>query len=80
LPAVVVVAEICTYKALYFDGQKDKTLCNIENDGQKYRTIILEEHISLIIEPKSTLLGYITPTSGISKSIEQAITDHFLER
>jgi len=66
--------------ALYFDGRKDKTLCNIQKDGQKYRQIILEEHISLIKEPESTFLGYITPTSGTSKCIEQAITDHFLER
>ncbi|KAL4118898.1 hypothetical protein QTP88_011779 [Uroleucon formosanum] len=66
--------------ALYFNGQKDKTLCNIEKDGHKYRQIILEEHISLIKEPESTFLGYITPTSGTSKCIEQAITDHFLER
>ncbi|KAF0706458.1 Uncharacterized protein FWK35_00034701, partial [Aphis craccivora] len=66
--------------ALYFNGRKDKTLCNIEKDGQKYRQIILEEHISLIKEPESIFLGYITPTSGTSKCIEQAITDHFLER
>ncbi|KAF0728912.1 Uncharacterized protein FWK35_00032074 [Aphis craccivora] len=66
--------------ALYFDGRKDKTLCNIEKDRQKYRQIILEEHISLIKEPESTFLGYITLTSGTSKCIEQAITDHFLEK
>jgi len=49
--------------ALYFDRRKDKTLCNIEKDGQKY----LEEHISLIKEPESTFLSYITPTSDSNK-------------
>ncbi|KAE9521573.1 hypothetical protein AGLY_018037 [Aphis glycines] len=62
--------------ALYIDGRKDKTLCNIEKDTY----YIKKEHISLIKEPESTFLGYITQTSGTFKCIEQAITDHFLER
>lgn len=65
--------------ALYFDGRKDKTLTITEKDGQKYRHNVLEEHISLIKEPDSKFLGYIIPSSGTSKCIEQAITKYLLE-
>jgi hypothetical protein len=40
----------------------------------------MEGYISMIKEPESTFLDYITPTSCTSKYIEQAITVHFLER
>ncbi|GBO04294.1 hypothetical protein AVEN_104276-1 [Araneus ventricosus] len=44
-----------------------------------YSQSILEDHISLIMEPESKFLGYITRTFGTSKCIEQAITDFLLE-
>ena len=65
--------------ALYFDGRKDKTLIISEKDGIMYRQSILEEHISLIMEPESKFLGYIAPAFSTSESIEQAITNFFLE-
>ncbi|GBM75087.1 hypothetical protein AVEN_218336-1 [Araneus ventricosus] len=44
-----------------------------------YSQSILEDPISLIMEPDSKFLGYIAPTAGTSKCIEQTITDFFLE-
>lgn len=65
--------------ALYFDGRKDKTLVISEKDGQLYRQRIVEEHVSLIMEPNSKFLGYIAPASGTSACIEKAIASFFLE-
>jgi hypothetical protein len=71
--------KILQIPALYFNGRKDKTLTFIKKNGQKYRQNILEEHISLIKKPDKKILGYIIPTSGTSKCIEQTIINYFLE-
>lgn len=42
---ILAQEKVLQIPALSFDGRKDKTLCNIEKDGQKYRQVILEEHI-----------------------------------
>ncbi|GBN38771.1 hypothetical protein AVEN_94983-1 [Araneus ventricosus] len=65
--------------ALYFDGRKNKTLIISEKDGKMYSQSIHEDHISLIMEPELNFSGYIAPAFDISKCIEQAITDFFLE-
>lgn len=75
----VEVDKVLKIPALYFDGRKDKTLTITEKDGKRYKQSILEEHISLIMEPDSKFLGYIVPAFGTSKCIEQTITDFFLE-
>ena len=64
--------------ALYFDGRKDQTLIMCEKDRKKYKRRILEEHISLIKEPESKFLGYITSASGTAKSIELEIFNFFV--
>ncbi|GBP43074.1 hypothetical protein EVAR_96336_1 [Eumeta japonica] len=66
--------------ALYFDGRKDQTSTISEKDGKRYRRRILEEHISLIKEPDSKFLGYITPASGTAKCIEQEIFNFFMNK
>lgn len=65
--------------ALYFDGRKDKTLKIIKKSGKCYRTLIVEEHISLIQEPGSIYLGYVVPNVGTAKGIEISIAE-FLSR
>lgn len=67
---IVAQQIILNVPALYFDGRKDKTLITAETGGKKYRQIILEEHISLIKEPESNFLGYVTPTAGSAKCID----------
>lgn len=64
--------------ALYFDGRKDKTLVSKKKGQKHYKELIIEEHISLIKEPDSTYLGYITPTAGTAKFIEREIYDFLL--
>lgn len=64
-------------KALYFDGRKDRTLTMSEKDGKHYKNNVVEEHISLIMEPESKFLGYVSPKFGTSRCIEQTIIDYF---
>lgn len=64
--------------ALYFDGRKDQTLIISEKDGKHYKRRVLEEHISLIKEPDSKFLGYVTPASGTAKCIEEEIFNFFV--
>ncbi|GBO05438.1 hypothetical protein AVEN_233852-1 [Araneus ventricosus] len=61
------------------DRWKDKTLITIsENCVKMYRCSILGEHILLVTEPESKLLGYIAPAFGPCKCIQEPIIDFFL--
>lgn len=63
-------------KAIFFDGRKDKTLCATSVSSKGF---ITEEHITLIEEPYSIFLGHISPSSGSSANIKNAIIDFFNE-
>ncbi|CAH1968197.1 unnamed protein product [Acanthoscelides obtectus] len=71
--------KISELNALYFDGRKDKTLKIVKKNGKCYRTLTVEEHISLIQEPGSIYLGYVVPNVGTAKGIEISIAE-FLTR
>ena len=43
---------------IYFDGRKDKTLVNSEDNCKYYRRTVTEEHYSLLQEPGSSYLGW----------------------
>lgn len=73
-------AKVSSVPALYFDGRKDKTLVLSKKNGKIYKSTVLEEHISLIKEPGTEFLGYISPVSGTSKCVEKSIVDYFLEQ
>lgn len=75
---IIEEQKIFVIPALYSDGRKDKTLVNRKRDGKYYIEHIVEEHISLIKEPDSKYLGYITPTAGTAKCIEKEIINFFL--
>lgn len=62
-----------TVLGIYFDGRKDKTITQEMVDGTSHRRVIVEEHVSLVLEPGSNYIGHITPDSGHSKSIQTAI-------
>lgn len=65
--------------ALYFNGRKDKTLVAKKKGGKLCPyIIIIEAHISLIKEPDSIYLGYITPAAGTAKLIEREIYNFLL--
>ena len=46
------------FQAFYFDGRKDDTKVRLPNGSFK---IIKEEHISLLQEPGSKYIVYLTP-------------------
>lgn len=73
-------ATIAELLALYFDGKKDKTLKIVKKGGKCYRTMVVEEHISLIQEPGSIYMGYVVPDVGTAKGIETAITGFLLHK
>lgn len=72
-------SKVSEVPALYFDGRKDKTLNLSKKDGKTYRETILEEHISLIKEPETKYLGYISPETGTSKCVERCIAEYFIQ-
>ena len=49
-----------------------------EAEGRFHRKIVVEEHISLIKEPDSMYLGYISPHCGSAYSIKKSIVDFFV--
>lgn len=61
-------------KSIYFDGRKDKTLINEKIGDRYHRKEVLEEHISVLVEPGSTYLGHATPSRGTAKGILTSIT------
>ncbi|GBO24010.1 hypothetical protein AVEN_230263-1 [Araneus ventricosus] len=50
--------------AIFFDGRKDKTLCQIKEGNKFYQKAIAEEHLSIVIEPGSQYFDHVTPASG----------------
>lgn len=67
--------EKCEPTALYFDGRKDVTICL---PSVNHKCQIMEEHVCLLQEPGSVYLGHISPSSGSSASIFEAMCDFFL--
>ena len=59
--------------SLYFDGRKDLTLALKEKNGKKHKIQKREEHYSLVEEPKSLYLGYVTPKYGTGIKIAKAL-------
>jgi hypothetical protein len=66
--------EKCEPTALYFDGRKDVTICL---SSVNHKCHIMEEHVCLLQEPGSVYLGHISPNSGSSASIFEAMCDFF---
>lgn len=61
---------------LYFDGRKDKTKIYAD---RRIKTVV-EEHVCLIIEPRSIFLGHTTPESGTAKDILKSFQSFFEEK
>lgn len=55
-----------------FDGKKEKTLktTNLE---------VMEEHITIVKEPGSKFIGYVTPSEGSASGIQTAIVEFLLK-
>lgn len=59
--------------ALYFDGRKNKTLKIVKTGNKRYKQVVSDEHVSVIKEPESIYVGYMTPLQGTAKTIEISI-------
>ena len=61
---------------IFFDGKKDKTLCQVEKGNKKLKKEIVEEHITILEEPGSKYIGHISPSKGSGYSIAPLIVSH----
>ena len=43
--------------AIFFDGRKGKTIVQEKKGSSNYRTVVVEEHIVLFLEPGSVYVG-----------------------
>ena len=62
------------FQALYFDGRKDDTKVRTPNGSFK---MIKEEHISLLQEPGSKYIVYLTPESSTARVVTDAFINFF---
>ena len=58
------------FYGMYFDGKKDDTLKLVRPKSCRKVT---EEHVTIILEPKSEYKSHVTPKSGSAKSISDAL-------
>lgn len=67
---------------LYFDGRKDLTFSLLNQNGLRKRSLIREEHISIIGEPEGIYIGHAALQSGSASNIVVGIlskvSDEFL--
>ena len=63
-----------TVLGIYFDGRKDKTITQEMVDGTSHRRVIVEEHVSLVLEPGSNYIGHIHLTVDIRKAYRQLLS------
>ena len=64
------------FQALYFNGRKDDTKVHSPNGSIK---MIKEEHISLLQEPGSKYIVYLTPESGTARVVTDAFINFIQE-
>ena len=62
------------FQAFYFDDRKDNTKVRSPNGSFK---MIKEEHISLLQEPGSKYIVYLTPESGTARVVTDAFINFF---
>jgi hypothetical protein len=68
-------SQIVNFRSLYFDGRKDKTLHNEKRGDTYYRSIIIEEHITVLNEPGSNYVGHTVPVTGRSSDIANSLIE-----
>ena len=56
-------------QSLYFDGEKDASLTQIEKNGKHYQRTVIEDYYVMLKEPESVFLGHKVPFSGHGISI-----------
>lgn len=65
-------------KGIWFDGKIDKTLKQVFDENRMPRNITEnEEHITIIQEPGSRYITYVTPSTGTGNAIQESIINYF---
>lgn len=62
-------------KCISFDGKKENALEQIIVDGKPRNTKVYEEHVTMVKEPGSMFIGYVTPARGDANAITSAMKD-----
>ena len=62
-------------RTLFFDGKKDNSLEHIATAPKNVQKFCKKEHYTLLEEPESRYLGFISPKSGTSLDISTSIID-----
>lgn len=65
-----------TLKRLFFDGRKDNTLKYELIGNKKFKSMIKEEHISLISEPGGNYIGHVSCERGDAETITKNILSY----
>ena len=60
---------------IYYDGKKEDTLMQVMKGATKTRKKVVEEHVTIVLEPDSRYRSHVTPKSGTSKNVCSAIFD-----
>ena len=68
--------ESSTTRAIYFGGQKELTIKEEKNGEKCYRKKVLEEHITLAVEPESQYIGHYSLKSGSAEGITKGLFEY----
>lgn len=60
-------------KGISFDGKRERTLKQVVVNGSPRNVKVMEEHVTLVKEPNSCFIGYITPEDGKGREIAKGI-------
>lgn len=62
-------------KCISFDGKRETALEQIVVNGKPRNTKVFEEHVTMVKEPGSKFIGYVTPAKGDAIGIVSAMKD-----
>lgn len=62
-------------KGISFDGKRERSLKQIVVNGSLRNVKVMEEHITIVKEPYSCFIGYITPEDGRGTVVAMGILD-----
>lgn len=62
-------------KGISFDGKKEMSLKKVTVQNKPRNVKVTEEHVTIVKEPESKFIGYVTPEAGTGEGIQKAIVD-----
>lgn len=67
-------------RCISFDGKREKTLCQVVVNGSPRNIKKMEEHITMVKEPNSCYIGYLTSVDGTGAGIALEIINFLKEQ